>query len=207
MDWISGLLSALGLAGSAGLNAWIPLFIVGVADRFLPPGWFHLPERVAFMHSTWFLVLTGVLLLVELVADKIPVVDHINDTVQAFIRPVAGAVLFLAGTGALHLHPAVPIVLGLITAGAVHTAKAGFRPMVTLGTGGLGNPVVSLVEDVIAFVATLIALLAPLLIVGVIIVSIWALANLGRRQSGGAQDLEGRRVLEGRRGPGAGSAP
>mgnify|MGYP003597031802 CR=1 FL=1 len=180
MDWISGLLSALGLAGSAGLNAWIPLFMVGLADRLLPPAWFHLPERVAFMHSTPFLVVTGLLLLVELLADKIPLVDHVNDTVQAFIRPLAGALLFLAGTGALHLPPAVPIVLGLLTAGAVHTAKAGFRPVVTVGTGGLGNPVVSLVEDVVAFLATLIALLAPLLIVGVIIVSIWALGQLTR---------------------------
>lgn len=174
MEFITGLLSALGLAGSAGLNAWIPLFLVGLADRFLPDRWFHLPAGLDFLSTPIGLAVTGFLLLVETFADKIPVVDHLNDAVQTFVRPAAGALLFLAGVGAIpQLPPAVALILGFLTAGAVHTLKAGFRPLVTATTGGAGNFIVSLVEDFVAFVATVMALLAPLLIVFLLLAVTW----------------------------------
>lgn len=183
MEFLTGLLSALGLAGSAGLNAWIPLFLVGLADRFLPDSWFHLPAGLEFLASPVGLGVTGLLLLIETFADKIPVVDHVNDAIQTFVRPVAGAMLFLAGVGAIpQLPPAVALILGFLTAGAVHTLKAGFRPLVTATTGGTGNWVISLIEDFVAFVATIMALLAPLLIVFVILLVTWlVLRRAGRR--------------------------
>lgn len=174
MEFFAGLLSALGLAASAGLNAWIPLFLVGLADRFLPATWFQLPAGLEFLSSPIGLAVTGILLLVETFADKIPIVDHVNDAIQTFVRPVAGAMLFLAGVGAIpQLPPAVALILGFLTAGAVHTLKAGFRPVVTATTGGTGNFVVSLIEDFVAFVATIMALLAPLLIVFLILMVTW----------------------------------
>lgn len=174
MEFITGLLSALGLAGSAGLNAWIPLFLVGLADRFLPPAWFQLPAGLEFLSTPLGLGITGFLLLVEAFADKIPIVDHVNDAIQTFVRPVAGAVLFLAGVGAIpQLPPAVALIAGFLTAGAVHALKAGFRPLVTVATGGTGNVVVSLIEDFVAFVATVMALLAPLLIVFLLLSIVW----------------------------------
>jgi hypothetical protein len=105
-----------------------------------------------------------VLLIIELIADKVPVVDHANDVIQTVIRPAAGAILF-AGTNNVisDIHPVFAMALGIVAAGGVHAGKATFRPVVTATTGGLGNPVVSVVEDIVAFVVSVMSILLPIL--------------------------------------------
>ena len=170
MDLMTTLIGAFGLAAAAGLNAYIPLFLISASARYLPAGWFVLSPQFAFVRSDWFFGLVLVLLVIEILADKIPVVDHANDVVQTLIRPAAGAVLFAAGSGAItHLDPRLALALGFLAAGAVHGLKAAFRPVVSATTGGTGNAVVSAVEDVISFTVTVIALLSPLLVLVVLI--------------------------------------
>lgn len=81
------VLTGTGLAASAGLNAYIPLLILGLLGRYtdlidLPSGW-------TWLGNGWVILIMAVLLAVEMVADKVPVVDHINDMVQTVVRPTA----------------------------------------------------------------------------------------------------------------------
>lgn len=168
------LLTGLGLALPAGLNAWIPLMAVALADRYT--GLIQLAEPYDIISSPPAIAVIGILLVVELLADKIPIVDHINDLIQSAIRPSAGAILLMASTDTVQtINPVVAMILGLIVSGSVHTAKTSFRPVVTATTGGVGNPVVSAAEDGAAIALTVVALLAPVL-VGLVLVALGVLA-------------------------------
>src|SRR5437868_8189528 len=137
MDIVTSILGGFGLAAPAGLNAWLPLLIVGLAGRF---HLFNLRLQAPFdvLASTWALVALGVLLMIEIFADKIPAVDTINDIIHTFIRPVAGGILFAAHSGAVGgLDPTLSFGLGLLAAGSGHAVKATSRPIVTATTAGI----------------------------------------------------------------------
>lgn len=155
------ILTGFGLASAAGLNAYIPLLLLGVAGRL---GYADLGAPYNVLSSNVGLAVLAVLLVIELLADKVPGVDHVNDVINTIVRPAAGGLLFLTSTGTGQLDPTLAALLGLLTAGSVHVTKAGFRPLVTATTGGVGNPIVSVVEDVLALVATVLAIFAPLLV-------------------------------------------
>ena len=123
------------------------------------------------LENPWVIGALVVLLLIETFADKVPAVNHLNDLIQTFVRPTAGAILFAASTSVIaDIHPVVALILGLFTAGTVHVAKSAVvRPAVTATTGGAGNPVVSLVEDVVAAVISILAVVLPVVISAVII--------------------------------------
>lgn len=161
---LTTLLSAFGLSASAGLNAYIPLLIVALSARFFPQ-LVHLPAPYDVIASTPAIAMLTLLLVVEVLADKVPFIDHINDFFAMFIRPTAGALLFAGTTGAVsQLDPRLALILGFFVAGSTHTAKATARPVITATTGGMGNPVISLLEDVVALITSLIAIMAPLFI-------------------------------------------
>jgi len=147
--------TGFGLATAAGLNAYIPLLLLGVAGRL---GYADLGAPYMLLSGNAGLAVLAVLLLVDLLADKVPGVDHVNDIVNTVVRPTAGGLLFVTSAGAGLLAPPLAAILGLVTAGSVHAIKTGFRPLVTATTGRLGNPVVSAIEDVLALVGTLLAL-------------------------------------------------
>ncbi len=179
---MGGLLSvftAFGLSSSAGLNAYLPLLVVALMARFtdlitLNPPWDAL-------QSWWVIGVLAVLLLIEMLVDKVPAVDTINDAIQTFIRPLAGAVLFASSAGVIgETHPVLALICGLLVAGGVHAVKATARPVVTGTTGGLLNPVVSFVEDVIALVVSILSILVPIL--GVLILALVILWFVRRRR-------------------------
>ncbi len=176
------LLTGLGLAMPAGLNAYIPLLAIALADRYT--GLIQLAAPYDTVSSPWAIAVIAMLLGVEIIADKVPIVDHINDLIQSFIRPAAGGVLVMASTDAVQsINPVLAMILGLVVAGGVHTAKSTFRPVVTATTGGVGNPVVSATEDGAAICLSVIALVAPVLIAIVILfVASFALMVLRRRR-------------------------
>ena len=162
---IGGISAAFGLASSAGLNAYIPLLMVALAARFpLNSPLLNLSEPYDIIGSWWGIGILTVLLLIEMTVDKIPAVDTLNDGIQTFIRPAAGAVLFAANANVItEIHPALALGAGLILAGGVHATKLAARPMVTAVTVGTGNWVVSIVEDIISFFVSLLSILLPLL--------------------------------------------
>jgi hypothetical protein len=185
MTEISSLLSGFGLAASAGLNAYIPLLTIALAAR-LRPDLVQLAEPYDLITSAWAIGTLFFLLAVEVLADKVPVVDHLNDFLGLIVRPTAGAVLFAASTGTVaFLDPKLALALGFVVAGAAHGAKATARPVVTTTTGGLGNPVVSTLEDVASALTSVVALVAPLLIgvAGLLFAAlfVWWIARRPRR--------------------------
>ena len=184
MDVLANLATAFGLSASAGLNAYVPLFIVAVAARYTD--WIKLGEPYNVLTNGWVIAALGVLLTIEFFADKIPLVDHMNDVIGTVVRPAAGAVLFAATTGAVRdMNPAVAVIAGLIVAGSVHATKAAVRPVVTASTMGLGNPVVSTIEDVTAATVSLGAILLPLVfavLVALAFVGVWWAVRSWRRR-------------------------
>ena len=175
---MEAILGGFGLSSAAGLNAYIPLLILALAGRF---GYADLNGPYAALSSNVGLGVVIALLAVEVFADKVPGVDHVNDVVNTLMRPAAGAVLFLSSTGAGSLDPTLAAILGLLTAGTVHATKATARPLITATTGGLGNPIVSIVEDVVSILAAVLAIFAPLLVVLLFILFVVAFVLLFRR--------------------------
>ncbi len=158
---ISQFLTGLGLASASGLNAYIPLLVVSLAARFTP--WLSLSPPFDVLTHDWVIAALVVLLIVETVVDKIPAADTINDLFQTFVRPTAGAVLFAASTNTIQLNPIIAVILGLVLAFSVHAVKSTARPIVTATTAGIGNPIVSVGEDVASVVISILALVAPIL--------------------------------------------
>lgn len=164
-----GFLSGLGLSASAGLNAYIPLLVIALADRLSDD--VTLDRPYDFLSSTPGIIIILILLTIETVVDKIPGVDHVNDLIQSAIRPAAGAILMMAATNeGVGINPAIALVLGLIVAGGIHAGKALSRPPITVATGGLGNPVISMIEDAASAVTAIIAVLLPLIVIALIVV-------------------------------------
>ena len=178
MDLLTGIFSAFGLSASAGLNAYIPLLVIGVLDHYTDLLTLQKPWDT--LSNPWILILLGILLLIEMLADKIPAVNHVNDLIQTLVRPAAGAVAFAASANVItDVNPVLALALGLFVAGGVHVAKAGVvRPIVTAATGGAANAPVSVAEDVAATGVSLLAILVPvvagtLLIVGLALFIWW----------------------------------
>jgi len=176
-----GIFSAFGLSASAGLNAYIPLLVVALLAKFtnliqLNPPW-------NTMTSWWIIGLLVVLSLIEFFADKMPVVNHINDIVQTVIRPAAGAIVFAASARVFgNVHPILALVLGLLIAGGVHTVKAvAIRPAVTAATAGAGNIPVSLAEDLTSTVVSILSVVVPVVIACLLVlVTAWIVWRLVR---------------------------
>jgi uncharacterized membrane protein len=174
------LLTAIGLAAPAGLNAYIPLLGVAFAQN---RGWIQLAKPFDLMGEWWVILIIAALLAVEILADKFPAVDHVNDLIQTFVRPAAGAILAVGASGSLGKdYPIVMVVLGVIVAGSVHAAKATTRPAVNVTTGGLGAPVVSFIEDVLAVISTIVAIVAPILVLVVVALGGWGFWRLWQRK-------------------------
>jgi len=164
MDALFGIMSAFGLSASAGLNAYIPLLVVGVIAHYTD--WIKLKAPYDLLANPWILILVGVLLIIEMLADKVPAVNHINDIIQTVFRPAAGAIVFAASASVLtHISPLLALACGLLVAGSVHTVKSvALRPAVTVTTGGTANVPVSIAEDVVATVLSILSIVIPILV-------------------------------------------
>jgi hypothetical protein len=185
------LMTGFGLASAAGLNAYIPLLSMGLLDRYtslvnLPSGW-------AWLSNGWVIAIVAVLLLIEIVADKVPALDSVNDAVQTFVRPTSGGIVFGSGTAAQTAAVAdpaefartgqwVPVVIGVVTALVVHLTKTAVRPAANVATAGVAAPVLSTIEDVTSVGLTFIAILIPALVAAVLIALICAAVWLLRRR-------------------------
>lgn len=167
------LLTGFGLATAAGLNAYIPLLALGLLSRFtdlvtLPAGW-------AWLENGWVLLIVGLLLTVEVVADKVPALDSVNDTVQTLVRPTAGGIVFGSGTAAQTAAVTDPgafassgqwigVVIGIVTALVVSLTKSAVRPVANIGSAGMAAPVLSTAEDVTSAGLVFVSLLMPVLV-------------------------------------------
>lgn len=181
MTELIGALSGLGLASSAGLNAYIPALLTAVLARYTDL--VTLPKEFEFLGSGWVLITLAVLLVIEEVVDKIPGADHLNDVVQTVVRPVSGAVLFAAGSeDAFGRHTWLALGVGFVAALGVHATKAAGRGVVNVSTGGIGAPVVSVIEDIVSLTGAVVAIVAPVLVILFMIAFVWLLVVILRKR-------------------------
>ncbi len=184
-------LTGTGLATAAGLNAYIPLLVIGLLSRYTDL--INLPGTWAWLDNGWVLLILGFLLAIEFVADKVPAVDTVNDVVQTFVRPTAGGMAFAAGSGAETVtveNPAdlftqklwVPLLIGGLISLVVHGAKATARPVMNVATVGVAAPVVSTAEDVTSTGLSLVAIIIPVLVIIFLIVFIWLFFRWRKRR-------------------------
>ena len=184
-------LTGAGLSAAAGLNAFIPLVIVGVFARFTDV--IELPPELLWLQS-WPVIIIGLLLLAaDIVLDKIPGVDTVNDLIQTAVRPLVGGVIFAASSSAAEFgdqtfwtdHPLIAGIVGALVAAAVHISKTASRPAVNASTGGTGAPLASFAEDAIAVGLSFLAIFIPILVVVVFIVLgiiVYRIVTSGRRR-------------------------
>ncbi|MGK5676358.1 DUF4126 domain-containing protein [Micromonospora sp. URMC 106] len=202
------VLTGTGLAASAGLNAYIPLLTMGLLARYtdlidLPAGW-------QWLGNGWVVAILAVLLVIEVVADKVPVVDHVNDVVQTVVRPTAGGLAFGAGASSetvtvsdpgsfFSSNQWVPVVTGVLIALGVHLLKSAARPVINATTAGVGAPVASTAEDATSVVVSVVAILLPVLVLaflaGLVLFLFWFLRRRSdRRRERAAARAAGFRV-------------
>lgn len=184
MDALGGVFTAFGLSASAGLNAYIPLLIISLLAKFTDLITLQSPWNA--LESPWIIGLLVVLTGIEFFADKIPAVNHINDLIQTFVRPVAGALLFAASAKVItDIHPILSLAAGLLVAGGVHAAKSlAVRPAVTATTGGAGNVPVSILEDVVSGIVSILSIVIPVLFAVVaIIITSWVVYKMWYRSN------------------------
>jgi hypothetical protein len=176
---LGSVLAAFGLSGAAGLNAWLPLFAGALLDRL---GVVELAEPFGSLSTNAGLAVLAALLVADFVGDKVPVVDHVLHLAGTVVHPVSGAVLFTGQTGLeTDIPTLVAVVLGALTAGSVHGARASVRPAATTATAGMGNPVLSLAEYAGSALLTLTAFALPLLAFLLVLALVAGLATAWRR--------------------------
>jgi hypothetical protein len=167
-DFLPSLALGIALAACAGLRAWLPLLLASLLAR---AGWLDLGPSFQFLASNKALLLLAVATVIEIVGDKVPVVDHALDAIGTPLRPAAGALLAASVMGHVS-DPLTALVLGTAVGAPAalvpHAAKTALRAASTTFTGGLANPILSLIEDGASFVLFVLAVLVPLLVVGLL---------------------------------------
>ena len=182
--WLEGtlalqILSGVGLAAAAGLRAFLPPLVVGVLARLdvipLHPGF-------QWLESTPALIIFGSAVAVEVLGDKIPVVDHVLDVIATVLKPASGTVVLASSLG--EFSPLTATVLGILFGGtvsvAVHITKSGLRLASTGVTGGVGNPGLSAAEDGLSLAGSVLSVFYPLLLIPFLVVAFYLLRAVVR---------------------------
>jgi uncharacterized membrane protein YciS (DUF1049 family) len=167
MDWFSTLSLALGSAWTSGINLYATVTVLGLLQKF---GATNLPGGLDVLDNWWIIGVAGFLYAIEFFADKIPYVDSVWDVIHTFIRVPAGAIVAYAATNQMDAGVAtVATLLGGGLALSSHGTKAALRATANVSPEPVSNWILSILEDIIAFIGTFLAVFAP---VGIAIVLI-----------------------------------
>jgi uncharacterized membrane protein len=182
-DFLPCLALGIALAACAGFRAWLPLLLAGALSR---AGWLELGSSFQFLGSNKALVLFAVASVIEILGDKVPAIDHTLDAIGTPLRPAAGALLAASALGRIS-DPLTALVLGTAVGAPAalvpHAAKSALRVASSALTGGFANPLLSFLEDAISFVLFALAVFVPLVVVGLLGLTVVLIARrLGRRQ-------------------------
>jgi len=188
MDWVDwativpSLAMGIGLAACAGIRAWLPLLMAGGMARW---GIIELGSSFQFIAGDRALILFGVATVIEILADKIPAVDHALDTLSTVLRPAAGSLLAASVLWQVS-DPLTALALGVAvgapTSLVPHAAKSLLRAASTTFTGGLANPFISILEDLMAIALFVLTVLIPVVVAAMLVlVGLLAARRLQRR--------------------------
>jgi len=175
---ISGL--PWGLALSSGVNTYLPLFLLALFARSSHV--INVSSRFQWLISDQAIFVLGLLAGCEILAQKFPVLDNFWDFVHTLLRPVAGA---LAAGATLTTDSVFEMVLAMLMGGtlaaAAHSTKSSLRLASTTKSFGTANFVLSLGEDAAVLMATLLAVYAPWVMLGLVLLFVLVFALLGPR--------------------------
>ena len=182
MDILS-LFSALGLSTASGLNAYIPMLVVGLLARYTDL--IQLVKPYDILTNPWVLLALGVVALADLIGDKIPGIDHALHTIGVVVNPLAGAIVALAAVSGGSVDPTLAAIAGLVAAGLTHGTRMVARPVATAATVGTANPVISTVEDVTSFGLSITAIFLPVLgfvlVIALMLFLFWIMRGVKQR--------------------------
>src|SRR6185295_13178259 len=168
MNLIGTLAMAMGSSWVSGLRLYAAVATLGLLGRFAH---LQLPGELDVLTNWWVIGIALFLLVIEFFADKISYVDSVWDVVHTFIRIPAGAVLAAAAFGDFDRSvQVIALLLGGGLAFSAHATKASARAAINLSPEPASNVVVSLIEDVVAFVSILLAMFLPAILIGLLLV-------------------------------------
>lgn len=195
MEWLVTLGRTLGFSLAAGVNLYATVAILGLAARY---HWVELPEQFKVFDNPWIIGVAATLYVVEFVADKVPWVDSIWDSVHTLIRPVGGALIAVASIGeASPLMTGVIALLGGTVAAGSHATKAGTRVAANTTPEPFSNWFLSLAEDAFVIGLSFITLKYPLVALAVSVVILILIVMVARSiwkwltRRGGLQSAQG----------------
>ncbi len=181
---VLAVLLGVGLSASTGLNTFLPLLLLSAAARFNIAG-IELGQKFDWLSSDTAIIVLIVASIAEIIADKVPAVDHFLDSIGTFLRPLAATVATASVLTGADVNPTIAAVVGLMigapTSLGFHTLKAGTRVASSAATLGCANPLLSLIEDVISLSLTLLAIFIPLSVPIAIALLVWLLWLIARR--------------------------
>jgi hypothetical protein len=179
---VSAVGLAIGLAACAGLRAWLPLLLTGGLVR---AGLVEVGPSFSFIASDRALLLFGLASALEIAGDKVPALDHALDAIGTVLRPLAATVLAASVLGSF-ADPVTAVALGAAvgapTALVPHAGKSVLRAASSAFTAGLANPILSVLEDLIALALFVLAVLLPLLAALLVLLTAWLIAGRLRRR-------------------------
>jgi hypothetical protein len=184
----------IGLSSVAGVRAFLPLALVAL---FAALGLFEPPSPYVDVGGDgWWWSAFGVLAglsVLEIVLDKIPVLDRAFNYAMVPVRAFTGGVLFTTVLGFDVDTGSVPwLVAGAIIAGAVAVLKVLLRPSPKVETSGVSTRFLSAAEDVVALVGGILGALipfVPLFVVGFLLFFYIRIRKRRGRKYGGLRIL------------------
>lgn len=178
-ETILSIALGVGLAAACGFRVFVPLLVAAIASR---SGYLNLSPGFAWLATDGVLLALIVATVFEVLAYAVPWLDHLLDAVATPAAVVAGVVASAAVF--VDLPPVVrwgaAVILGGGAAGAVQAGTVLARLKSTLFTGGAGNLVVALLELAGAALLSLLAILAPALVLFALLLLTWLLARIVR---------------------------
>lgn len=182
MEMIQQLALAGGLSWASGLRLYLTVFVIGLLAKF---GVVHLPAALEILSNPYILGLTGILTVIEFLADKIPYVDSAWDSIQTFIRIPAGALLAMGAINTSDpMIATIAALLGGSLTGITHATKAGSRALINTSPEPITNVATSFGEEGLVLGGGWLALTHPTLFIGVLIlfilIMLWLLPKLWR---------------------------
>jgi hypothetical protein len=167
METLNLLGSTMGLGLVSGLNLYATVLTVGLGVRF---GLITLNAELhglEVLASPYVLIAAGILFVVEFLADKIPWVDSIWDSIHTFIRPLGAAVVAATAIGAVNAETAIIAALCAGVSLSGHSAKAGTRLLANHSPEPFSNIALSLIEDVLVVFGSWLALTHPAIMLAI----------------------------------------
>ena len=178
MEILATLGRTLGFSIASGVNLYATVAILGLASRYQ---WVQLPEQFKAFDHPWIIGAAGVLYVIEFVADKVPWIDSMWDTIHTAIRPIGGAVIAVASLGdASPATTAAIALLGGTVAAGSHATKAGTRVAANTSPEPFSNWALSLGEDLFVIGLSFIALKFPLIALAVSVVILILIVLIAR---------------------------